>query len=452
MRYMSFLFYISSYYGFKIYFFHKTYFDMIEIRKIFAFLLLVATASCIDPYIPNLKNYKSLLVVDGLITNENSSYKIKLGRTFNQQNSDPEKVTDANVYITDGDGTKTEFLNCGNGYYKSDSTSFIGSIGQKYTLHIFTSDGIEYKSEECTMLPVAGIDKLYYKKGEEKSGNQGESFPGLRILLNSGDATGINKYFRWTFEETWKFVVPYPQQYTYAKINDTTFHFESLPVLENICWKRNLSGEIITNSITYGGENYINNQEIQFIDPVLSDRLTKEYSILVRQYSISNTEYDFWNNIKKSGEAGADIFASLPYTVISNIHNANNGSEMVLGYFEVSAVSLKRIFITAHELEPLNLPHYKTDCFQIAKSPDDFPQPDPKAPWNGPKPPTWDEIYHMYTDNGTNIFLGPYISNGVIPGDLAKKYLVKLVFAAKSCAICEIMGFPIKPDFWVDLE
>jgi hypothetical protein len=421
-------------------------------KRIFAFLFLAVAASCIDPYIPNLKNYKSLLVAEGLISNENSSYKIKLSRTFSQINSDPEKITDANVYITDGDGIRTDLQNCGNGYYKTDSISFTGVIGQKYTLQILTSDGKEYKSEECTMLPVAGIDKLYYQKGEEISENQGESFPGLKILLNSGDATGMNRYFRWTFEETWKFIIPYPQQYTYAIINDTTYDFESVPLIKNICWKRNLSGEIITNSITSGGENNITNQEIQFINPVLSDRLTQEYSILVKQYSISNNEYDFWNNLKKAGGTGADIFASQPYSVISNIHNVNNANEMVLGYFEVSAVTQKRIFINTQEIEPLNLPYYKTDCNQIAKSPDDFPQPNPLTPWSGPFPPSWDRIYHIYTDDGDNIFIRPEVGTGIVLGGLVyKRDLVKFVFAPKTCAICEFLGFPAKPDFWVDL-
>jgi hypothetical protein len=35
-------------------------------ERTLVFLILAAGASCIDPYIPNLKNYKSLLVVDGL--------------------------------------------------------------------------------------------------------------------------------------------------------------------------------------------------------------------------------------------------------------------------------------------------------------------------------------------------------------------------------------------------
>lgn len=102
---------------------------MTAMKRIFAFLFFIAAASCIDPYVPNLKNYKSLLVVEGVITNENNSYKIKLCRTTIKENSDPEKITDATVDITDGDGRKTDLQNCGNGYYKTDSTSFTGIIG-----------------------------------------------------------------------------------------------------------------------------------------------------------------------------------------------------------------------------------------------------------------------------------------------------------------------------------
>jgi len=48
------------------------------IFKAIVFIFLVVLASCIDPYTHNLKNYKSLLVVEGLITNENVPYTINL--------------------------------------------------------------------------------------------------------------------------------------------------------------------------------------------------------------------------------------------------------------------------------------------------------------------------------------------------------------------------------------
>jgi hypothetical protein len=406
------------------------------LRKIFAFIFLVAFASCIDPYIPDLKNYKSLLVVEGLITNENSSYKIKLSRTTGQENSIPEKVTDASVYITDGDGTKTDLQNCGDGYYKTDSTTFTGVIGQKYTLHILTTEGKEYKSEECTMFPVAGIDKLYYEKGEEISGTLGESFTGLKILLNSTDATGTNEYFRWTYEETWEFLLPNTPRYKCVFVNDKdTYLFEFLPDIKENCWKMNKSGEIIINSILSGSTNFINNQLIQFIDPVKSDRLTKEYSILVKQYSISEKEYSFWNNLKKAGNAGGDIFNSQPYQVVSNVHNVNDANEMVPGYFEVSTVSQKRIFITADDVNPLYLPHYQTDCVEIAKAPED---------WPGNTLITFYEIYHTIMNPHDFTFIRPLFN----PDNTLKK----LVYATKVCSICEYSGSSLRPDFWIDLN
>jgi len=217
-----------------------------------------------------------------------------------------------------------------------------------------------------------------------------------------------------------------------------------VPFLNNVCWKRNQSGDIIINSVLPGGANYINGQEIQFINPLESDRLTQEYSILVKQYSISNNEYGFWNNLKKTGEAGGDIFALQPFTVISNIHNMNDNNEMVLGYFEVSAVSQKRIFTTSHDLDPLYLPHYQTECALIRKSPDDYP---------GANPPTWDGIYQMYMATGNYIFVKPELKNANMPsGKVFWSDLLKLDFSIKVCALCNLTGFSTKPDFWVDLK
>jgi hypothetical protein len=414
-------------------------------KRIFIFLFLAAAGSCIDPYIPNLKNYKSLLVVEGLITNQNNSYKIKLCRTTSKEDSDPEKITDANVFISDGNGMKTHLQNCGDGFYKTDSTLFTGVIGQNYTLEILTSDGKVYKSEECKMLPIAGIDTIYYEKGEDILGDLGE-VTGINIFLNSDDAGGLNQYFRWTFEEVWKTIMTNPQKYTYTRINDTTFRFESVPVIKDVCWKNNRSTEIITGSIHTGGSNYIDRQLIKFIAPVVSDRLTKQYSILVNQYSVSQKEYDFWNSLKEVSEAGEDIFVSQPYSVTSNIHNVNDAGEMVLGYFEVSAVSQKRIYITAGELDTLDIPHYITDCVEIARSPDDWPTP---------PIPSWNEIYQMFMQTGDYTFVKPIVTEGtVLDGNVDQKSLVELVFSTKACSLCEFKhtGFSVKPDFWIDPE
>jgi hypothetical protein len=114
---------------------------------------------------------------------------------------------------------------------------------------------------------------------------------------------------------------------------------------------------------------------------------------------------------------------------------------MVLGYFEVSAVVQKRIFITPHNLDSLDLPYYKTSCELISKSPADF---------NGQL--SFDQIYKMYIGLGYT-FVGPEVMFGtLIAGHVLEKNLIKLDFSTKVCSICEQTGFTTKPDFWIDPE
>jgi len=413
-------------------------------KLILAYLVLILAASCIDPYVPNLTNFKSLLVVEGLITDEDRAYEIRLSRTYNHADSIPELVDDAVVFITDDNGVKNPALNTGNGLYKTDSTLFRGIAGRKYTLHIILPDGTEYASDECSLSPVAGIDSIYYEKGEEVSGDPGKIYTGLKILLNTKNIEGPRQYFRWSYEEDWKFNIPYPPQYTYTWFNDTMVYFNSAYGQSTDCWKKNDYNGIIINTSLASQNPEITGQEILFISPALSDRLSLEYSILVTQYSLSEKEYNFWKMLRQVQEPGGDIFGAQPYPNISNVSNVRNPGEEVLGYFEVSAVARKRIFITADDLLSLGLPVYNSDCKAVRVSPDD---------WHIKPQPSWDEIYHSWVDMQHFQFVGPEVIPGtVIPGLVNIKQLLKFVFTTPECAACELPGSPRRPDFWIDLK
>lgn len=138
-----------------------------KIKSIISLFIIVALCTCIDPYTPKLTTYQSFLVVEGLITDENASYSVKLSRTMQNENSIPESVSNATLFITDEIGNKSILKNTGNGLYKTDSTLFTGAVGETYTLHISTENGNEYISEPCLMLPVPGIDSIYYEKDKE---------------------------------------------------------------------------------------------------------------------------------------------------------------------------------------------------------------------------------------------------------------------------------------------
>ncbi|MCX6321504.1 MAG: DUF4249 domain-containing protein [Bacteroidia bacterium] len=402
-------------------------------KPLITIFIVFALCTCIDPYIPELKGYESLLVVDGLLTNENASYEVKLSRTMQAQNSIPEKVSDAVLSITDESGNKTMLRNFGNGLYKTDSTVFTGAAGKTYILHIATLNGKDYQSEPCTMLPVPEIDSLYFEKAEEFTNNQSETHEGIRIYLDSKEGDGINNYFRWGYEETWKFRLPTLKKFNF--INDSTI----LPVdvVKEFCWKQKRSKEILIQSFPPEQAGFIKNVPLNFIGSDQSDRLTIQYSILVKQYSISDKESQFWDNLKKVNESSGDIFGSQPFPVICNISNVHNPYERVLGYFQVSAVSQKRKDITFMELTKLNLPLFHYGCARIETAPEDYA-------CQFCVPPTWDELYKMWSD-AKFIFIEPFY-------DPVTRKLRKLVFATGICSDCELTGTLVKPEYWIDLK
>jgi len=400
------------------------------LKSAIAIIAVFIICTCIDPYTPKLKGYDSNLVVDGLITDANSSYTVRLTKTMQNQSDTPSAVSDATVIIADDAGNSSSLINHGNGIYKTDSTNFHGMIRRIYVLHIVTSDGKEYESEPCIMQSVQDIDSIYYSKDQELVSNNSQSQEGLRIYLDSKEGDN-NQFYRWSFEETWKFKVPYPKKWDF---NPADSSITSVADLKEYCWKNSKSSEILIYSNYSGHSGPVRKYPIFFIATDQSDRLMIEYSILVKQYSISQKEYNFWDNLTKVNTTGGDIFASQPFPVNSNIHNINNLGEKVLGYFQVSAVKEKRIFIPFSETVRLQLSFYNYPCERFERSantpPDHF---------------TWAELYTIWCITSTYYFIEPLYYSGT-------NTLEKMVFAKPECANCELTGTLKKPDFWIDLK
>ena len=392
-----------------------------------ALIAVFTLFTCIDPYTPKLKGNEALLVVDGLITDANASYTVKLSRTFQDLNSTPLLVSDAIVLITDDAGNSSYLINNGGGIYTTDSLEFTGTVGRTYTLNITTDDGNEYVSDACAMQSVPDIDSIYFNRVQELVNNNSESQVGIMIYLDS-KAGDNNQYYRWDFEETWEFQIPYPKEYDY--INSNTI----VPVanVNEVCWKYSKSDDILIYSNYSGQAGPVKKEPISFIASDQSDRFMNEYSILINQYSISKNEYDFWDNLKQVNETGGDIFASQPFSVISNIHNINNPNEKVLGYFRVSAVKRKRIFISFDEIVKLHMPFYNNNQCELIEA---IPEP----------PMTFDDLYTMFCVTSDYYFVEPEYNS-------VTDVLEKLAFARPECADCELTGTMTKPDFWIDMK
>lgn len=398
----------------------------------FSFCIPVLT-TCIDPYYPEIGGYNSLLVVEGMVADGGEQAHIRLTRTFQSIDSVPDNVEDAKVYITDENETKTNLYSSGMGNYTA-SQGFKGESGKVYTLHIETAEGKKYVSDPCVMHPVPEIDSVYFDRYEGIDEAGGKISNGIMIYIDTDEIDDEQTALRWEYEETWKFKLPSPILYDYISEEEIPEHSN----VREYCWKNSHSGNILTG-ILLPGQQSLRKIPLNFINPERSDRLTVQYSILVKQYSISPREYNFWESMRQVSEGSGGIYDTQPYAVAGNIHNVDDPSDKVLGYFTVSSVREKRIFITAGDLKNMNFPEYQYPCTEHIVCPETY-----MTPGSFGEPPTWDEINGMFMQTGDFFFVRPiYVGQS--------KTLYRLVFAPKVCADCQDNDISVQPDFWIDL-
>jgi hypothetical protein len=411
--------------------------DMVFLRSmkgsyviiLFLPVLALTVIKCIDPFTPKLDKYQYLLVVDAMLTDEEIPGYVRISRTMGSLDEAPPAVTGARVTITDDLGNNSSLHEVPGGIYKTDSLAFRGVAGREYTLKIQTVDGKEYASEPCILIKSRDIDTVYFRR-DSKTLDSGEVQDGISIYIDSKDPTE-NNYFRWTYEEWWKFSIPYPVMYKYVDKD----HIYEIPIENVTCYKNRKSDEEILKLRDPEINDEFIKTPICFLASDKSDRLLMQYCIQVSQYSISGKEYEFWSMMKKIVESGGDIFDKQPFPIISNIHCVSDPDENVLGYFQVCGASRKRIYITGSEITAMGLQPYQYDCDLVMKGPQDYLASE--------HPMTFDKIYNNYILQDYNFIAPSYVNSN---------FLDRLVFVDKNCSDCTASGNPKKPDFWVDLE
>ncbi|WP_408641451.1 DUF4249 family protein [Spirosoma telluris] len=85
-----------------------------------------------------------------------------------------------------------------------------------------------------------------------------------------------------------------------------------------------------------------------------SGKLTIKYSILVRQYALTQAGYTYYDQLAKITQRIGSIFDPQPAQIVGNLHANTNTDELVMGFFRAGTVASKRIFIRRDQLPTLN--------------------------------------------------------------------------------------------------
>jgi hypothetical protein len=361
---------------------------------------------CITQFIPSAGISADLLVVEGMITDQPGKNSIKLSLSMPLGGrSIPRPLTGSTVVISDDLGNDYNFAETSEGIYIPDP-SFCGAVGRCYTLHINSGPShknINYVSSPVLLKPVPPIDTVYYERqvfGLNPYGIPSEE--GCQIYLATHDPSGSCKFYRWEFEETWEFSLPYI-------------------VPNNHCWITENSTIINIKNTTSISEDRITQYPLNFVTNK-TDRLKERYSILVKQYSLNEDEYLYWEKLQNLTEQVGSLYDITPESIPSNVLCIERPDEKVLGYFSVSGMKTKRIFIQDRFSGTVNLYH---DCENAAIGPVEVPVPG-------------------------NLTLG--VNAWVIIDHREPPPPYRIVTFSKGCADCTTRGTTVRPDFWRDSQ
>ncbi len=375
---------------------HVSGFSLKKFRPVLLIILSVLIGGCIKQFTPEISENPDILVVEGLITDQPGQKTIKISTSSSlgvKYSANP--FRGCRVTISDDLGNFYTLTEQSAGNYVTDAT-FQASVGRSYALHIKTDPAhhdLSYQSDPVLMKPVPPIDSIYWERVIFSQLNP--TWPtgeGCQIYLNTHDPDNLCRFYRWQFVETWEMRLPY---YT----------------PNNHCWITNRSDNIIIKSTSSLTEDKIERVPVNLVTNV-SDRLAFRYSILVNQYSISEEEYTFWDKLKSIGIQVGTLFDIIPSSTPSNIWCIEKPEEKVLGYFSVSAVKSKRIFIKDSFR---GLPRLYDDCAnQVVGYYDSIPRLN--------------------------------IDRWIIETNQELNY--KILTYHKGCADCTVRGTTTEPDYW----
>ncbi|NJN28478.1 MAG: DUF4249 domain-containing protein [Cyclobacteriaceae bacterium] len=256
------------------------------------------------------------------------------------------------------------------------------------------------------MRPTPAIDEVSFIFGEKPNGDLG-----AQVYIDTHDPDNNTWYYRWEWQETWEFRTPY-NSYIYYDEGEIKLREEDI----NTCWKSGRSTSIEVATSKNLSSDHISDYPIHFVS-AKTDRLNFRYSMLVKQFALSEESYVFWNEMKKFTETLGTLFDPQPSVIKGNIHNVADDKEIVIGYFDASEVKEQRIFIRNSDLPSIRFPNYFSSCEDTIVSEDMIP-----------------------AMLATNYML--------VAEEMDMTGLPVYLFSTAGCVDCTKYGTNVKPPFW----
>ncbi len=389
---------------------------------ILTFLLL----GCVEQFEPSTLEFDDVLVIEAVLTDESKYQEVYLTRSYKFEDVGPPPEENAVVQVDDTGGGTYRFIESEPGKYIS-TVPFGVKKGVEYTLSIKTADRDTYSSTPEHLSGTSIMDDLYAQRIVDDFGNDG-----MGILLDNTNDDDNASYYRYEYEETFKIIAPkwlsfdfsiintnevLPTQQVFASNGPESVVLAPKEEEELTCYGTNHSKNIILETTEELDQNRLVGFMPRFVG---SDNymLSHRYSVLVKQFKISLPAYTYYKILRDISSNESQFSENQPGFFIGNISSETNPNEKVIGFFEVSSMSEKRIFFNYSDFYPEEpLPSYISPCI-------------PSKPLTLLESIRLDLVH--YNDPGQNF------------EDR------ELITIPRECGDCTALGSNTVPAFWVD--
>src|ERR1035438_8791125 len=317
--------------------------------KFLSVFFLSSCVSCITKIEVPVRQTSAYLVVEGTISTDPPPYTVKLsysGKFSNtyqaSQGTQQIFIADAKVIIKDDLGDSTLLTWISNGTYQSSDSNFAGVVGRAYTLKIYLSNGKTYVSKPEIISAVPPIDSVTV--AYDSTYIAGVRPTQLIVSINAHDPAGVKNFYRWA-----------SFGYVPRKSWGGPCTIGAPPCTDPfMCSCFAFCEQLVTNNqISILSDQFIDGQQLVhqpvFYSPVYWKGI---HYIQIKQFSISQDAYIFWQQYLEQTNRTGSILDPLPSSLIGNIYNASDSNELALGYFEASDVFAQKVTIIPFFLQP----------------------------------------------------------------------------------------------------
>lgn len=382
-------------------------------RYFLLLFLLLVLVTCRKSYTPAaIKASNHFLAVDGFIdatAGDRTSFILTRSRSLTDSVTNiPELNAQVNIIGSNG-GSFPLIDSSASGIYLSAALALDNT--QNYKLQINTSDGNSYESDFAPVKASPPIDSITWKIVDDATtGTQA-----LQIYVSAHDPNASTHFYRWDFLETYEHLSTL--ETPWGESNGLIYPYIA-PENSHTCYSTVHSNDILLGSSVALSQDVISQSLIATLqqnDP----KLDIEYSILVKQYPLTITGYNYWLTVQKNSQSLGGLFDLQPSQVTGNLHSTTHPGDPVLGFVSANTIAQQRIFINNNQT-----PGWRSNplisCKEITV---------PTDPLN--------TLIYTYPDTA----YGPYHFSG--------DFTIFLVVAPKTCLDCRYQGgTTTKPDFW----